>query len=464
MKNIGKKNFTKMKFLMERMDDINHVDEDAKKDDHRIRITESINGKTYGIIKEQSGFIIKESSKMINIVLEDFNYIGGVQNKSRNTYESYNKALNKLQLTLKEEKYVMKQAAPQPKFNAPPAEDVTDDVDVMGDESIDSDTMGDEGDNEFKERAGAIIGDFVDADIDDKKWLLNSLISKMVTPDDKEAIDSAQGKLNDVEDEDGEDGEDGMGDMGGLDESYVITESMSKSAFMSKMQMSPFTETPKNKKEPKLTPEPKLNKGVKGKKPKTGIFGSKSTPNVGQDFKGNENGAFSIPVKGATKGATTKKAAHEEKSGDAKKAKTVFQDYVKPVNVGKVFENSNSPFGDTKDTLIATEKNATAFREEIWGVDVVNAETKYEKESIGIERYGSEKTIFQDETARNKTSPKTVVSNLGKPKVGYVQDDVVFSNDENMSLKEEDAILDAILNSEDEDNLISDSYLTSDEI
>ena len=478
---MSKDKFRRIKFLMERMDTSKHIEHDKTKD-HRIRLKESIGDKTYGIIKEGSSFVIKMANKVKDLVVEDFEYIGGIQNKNKFAHESYNKALTKLQLQLKEEKYVMKQSSPKPSFNSPPTDDFDNSgegvEDATDEDFVDDMDGGEDGDSDFKKKVGSMLADFDDADVDDKKWLLNSLIAKMVMPDDEEAIDSAQSKLNNVE---GDTDESSEGDFEGdaIEENFTITESMSKKEFLTKMgkqSAAPFTEKPVKEIEG-LTTEPNINKGVKVGKVKSGIFGAKENPNVvkgGKIFSENkEDGIFTEPVKGATKGASVKKAASDQKEGDVKKAKTIFQDYVPPVNTGKIFEgtdNPNSPFGDTKDTLVNDKKHLTAFREELWSTDVVNGETKYEKEAIGIERYGSEKKIFDDATAIENTTPKNVVNTLGKPKNGYIQNDYQFTDVQNMSLKEADEVMDAILNSDNEDEefdygkLTSEAYLTSDEI
>lgn len=59
------------------------------------------NGKTYGIIRECNRFYIKEApEKNTEVLAEDFDYIGGFNNKKENEFTSYTKAYNKLNLKL----------------------------------------------------------------------------------------------------------------------------------------------------------------------------------------------------------------------------------------------------------------------------------------------------------------------------------------------------------------------------
>ena len=59
------------------------------------------NGKTYGIIRESTKYYIKEApQKDTEVLAEDFNYIGGFNNRKENEYTSYAKASNALDLKL----------------------------------------------------------------------------------------------------------------------------------------------------------------------------------------------------------------------------------------------------------------------------------------------------------------------------------------------------------------------------
>lgn len=58
-------------------------------------------GKTYGIVRENQEYYIKTSTKTSNLIVEDFNYIGGLQNKKSEAYPSYAKAIKHLNLNFK---------------------------------------------------------------------------------------------------------------------------------------------------------------------------------------------------------------------------------------------------------------------------------------------------------------------------------------------------------------------------
>jgi hypothetical protein len=55
-------------------------------------------GKTYGIVRENHEYYIKVSDKTSNLTVEDFKYIGGLQNKKQEAYPSYAKATKHLNL------------------------------------------------------------------------------------------------------------------------------------------------------------------------------------------------------------------------------------------------------------------------------------------------------------------------------------------------------------------------------
>lgn len=57
-------------------------------------------GNIYGVIRENHEYYIKtvSSDKKNNLIAEDFNYIGGLQNKKSEAYPSYAKAIKKLNL------------------------------------------------------------------------------------------------------------------------------------------------------------------------------------------------------------------------------------------------------------------------------------------------------------------------------------------------------------------------------
>lgn len=55
-------------------------------------------GKVYGIVREGHNYFIKVTNKQSNILTEDFNYIGGLMNKTSEVYPSYAKAIKQLNL------------------------------------------------------------------------------------------------------------------------------------------------------------------------------------------------------------------------------------------------------------------------------------------------------------------------------------------------------------------------------
>ena len=55
-------------------------------------------GKAYAIIRENHDYYIKSTTKTLGLVAEDFQYIGGLQNKKQEAYPSYAKAIKHLNL------------------------------------------------------------------------------------------------------------------------------------------------------------------------------------------------------------------------------------------------------------------------------------------------------------------------------------------------------------------------------
>jgi len=55
-------------------------------------------GKAYGVVRENHEYYIKVSDKTTNLTVEDFKYIGGLQNKKLEAYPSYAKATKHLNL------------------------------------------------------------------------------------------------------------------------------------------------------------------------------------------------------------------------------------------------------------------------------------------------------------------------------------------------------------------------------
>ena len=59
---------------------------------------EGPDGKAYAIVRENQNYFIKKADSIEGLVVEDFNYIGGLQNKFSNSYSSYSKATKALNL------------------------------------------------------------------------------------------------------------------------------------------------------------------------------------------------------------------------------------------------------------------------------------------------------------------------------------------------------------------------------
>ncbi len=59
---------------------------------------EGPDGKIYAIVREGHDYFIKVSENKENLVAEDFNYIGGLKNKTSECHPSYAKAIKKLNL------------------------------------------------------------------------------------------------------------------------------------------------------------------------------------------------------------------------------------------------------------------------------------------------------------------------------------------------------------------------------
>ena len=89
----GKEVINRMKELM----GSTSINEDVK--GSVVELTkEGPDGKVYAIIRENHEYYIKVSENKSNLVTEDFNYIGGLQNKKDKAYPSYAKAIKQLNL------------------------------------------------------------------------------------------------------------------------------------------------------------------------------------------------------------------------------------------------------------------------------------------------------------------------------------------------------------------------------
>jgi len=84
MKNITNKELQRMKNLMGIKKPINESNILSSTE----LIKEVSNGKFYGIVRENKKYFIKESNDGIN-----FDFIGGLANKTKNQFESYEQAV-----------------------------------------------------------------------------------------------------------------------------------------------------------------------------------------------------------------------------------------------------------------------------------------------------------------------------------------------------------------------------------
>jgi hypothetical protein len=88
----GKEKLSRMKELMGES-----VERDSK--NYVIELTkQGPDGKVYAIVRENHQYFIKVTDKTKDIIAEDFNYIGGLQNKSVEAHPSYAKAIKQLNL------------------------------------------------------------------------------------------------------------------------------------------------------------------------------------------------------------------------------------------------------------------------------------------------------------------------------------------------------------------------------
>jgi hypothetical protein len=163
-------------------------------------------GNIYGVIKENSKYIIKKATNRNANSVEDFDYIDGVQNKSKYSKTTITEAQKTLNLwniefgrvygTLNEAKHVLKVPAPEKKNSEPlPGLDSTDDL-GLSDDSTDSleglpvsgdEDLNDDGELpglEDSEASSENPDDYADVDPDD-----------LDTEDPKKMIQKLAGKL-----------------------------------------------------------------------------------------------------------------------------------------------------------------------------------------------------------------------------------------------------------------------------
>ena len=89
MKNITNKDLQRMKELMGNKKPINENTSTSAVE----LVKKSPNGKVYGIVRENRKYFIKESNNGT-----DFDFIGGVANKTKNQHHSYEEAVRQLNL------------------------------------------------------------------------------------------------------------------------------------------------------------------------------------------------------------------------------------------------------------------------------------------------------------------------------------------------------------------------------
>ena len=91
----GQDKLDRIKDLMGKMSTLNESTSTSEVDN----VKKGANGVIYGIIRENHSYFIKTTEKTSgNILAEDFNYIGGLQNKNIERYGSYAEALKQLNL------------------------------------------------------------------------------------------------------------------------------------------------------------------------------------------------------------------------------------------------------------------------------------------------------------------------------------------------------------------------------
>lgn len=91
----GQDKLDRIKDLMGKMSTLNESTSTSEVEN----VKKGANGVIYGIVRENHSYFIKTTEKTSgNILAEDFNYIGGLQNKNIERYDSYAEALKQLNL------------------------------------------------------------------------------------------------------------------------------------------------------------------------------------------------------------------------------------------------------------------------------------------------------------------------------------------------------------------------------
>ncbi len=81
---------------------IKPINENENKINQAVELTKiGPDGNAYAIVRENHEYYIKKTNKTKGLVLEDFKYIGGLQNKKDEAYPSYAKAIKQLNLKFK---------------------------------------------------------------------------------------------------------------------------------------------------------------------------------------------------------------------------------------------------------------------------------------------------------------------------------------------------------------------------
>ena len=85
------------------LSDIKNLDRDKKNNLSNFDLVKnSVNGKTYAIVRENKKYYIKESVTKENLFESDFNYFGGLANKAKKSFNSFSDATKHLNLMFEE--------------------------------------------------------------------------------------------------------------------------------------------------------------------------------------------------------------------------------------------------------------------------------------------------------------------------------------------------------------------------
>jgi len=260
----GKEQIDRVRELMGKMQPIN---ENTSLSELEL-IKKGPNNVIYGIVRENHKYFIKTTNKTYGkIVAEDFNYIGGLQNKFSEAYNSYAAATKQLNLKfdmlneslgvnthtnilesdgvragfgfvveeeeIEEQKSVLKVDAPTPPPAEPSMEEPVEDEVDMGDEDeldmeepsmdMEEPSMDDEGDDEedstkkiqkLTGKIGQAIRELDEPDAELEKYVINSIISALHL--DQFSDEDIEDIISKLEGEDEED-DDEASDSGELD-------------------------------------------------------------------------------------------------------------------------------------------------------------------------------------------------------------------------------------------------------